>query len=530
MSKERLGELIQSASARGLLASDATPDYVERPWPIVLMTGIAAWLSAIPLVVGIYLMFGDSLTKGPLIYVLGATFIGATVIFLRSLDPSKFLEQLGLPALLVGGAMLAFGLYRDMPPAAAAAVLTLVIVCVTWLVPYNWLRVLLGALACASFMMIMTDDDGYRSIIPTLGGVYVALIIWLASMMLLDAELTASIRPGDLLALESVSIGWGAMILLVLTTSSGPSFLVGASLDHLRSIGSGSLGLHDTLPNALSMVMAVGGAGWLAYRWPASRAPHILAGAALLVAISCLSSTLGGALAVLAICITSGRWRLALGSAVAATWIAGSFYYDLTLPLSTKAVVIAGLGTTFGLLAWMNWRRPQPAASAPIEVRTDSPWRQAGIAVALAATLICANGAIWQKENLISTGRPIFMALAPVDPRSLMQGDYMALNFDMPALDNAKLNTARRIKVVAKVDARNVAIMQGIDTGKPVAPDEILIELLHTGGGLRPATDAWHFKEGEGERWAKARYGEFRIDGQGRALLVGLRSANLEKL
>ena len=122
------------------------------------------------------------------------------------------------------------------------------------------------------------------------------------------------------------------------------------------------------------------------------------------------------------------------------------------------------------------------------------------------------------------------MALAPVDPRSLMQGDYMALNFDMPALDNAKLNTARRIKVVAKVDARNVAIMQGIDTGKPVAPDEILIELLHTGGGLRPATDAWHFKEGEGERWAKARYGEFRIDGQGRALLVGLRSANLEKL
>jgi len=43
-------------------------------------------------------------------------------------------------------------------------------------------------------------------------------------------------------------------------------------------------------------------------------------------------------------------------------------------------------------------------------------------------------------------------------------------------------------------------------------------------------TDAWYFKEGEAERWAAARYGEFRVDANGKALLVGLRGPKLEKL
>ena len=46
--------------------------------------------------------------------------------------------------------------------------------------------------------------------------------------------------------------------------------------------------------------------------------------------------------------------------------------------------------------------------------------------------LAVANAGIWQKETLIANGRPIYIELAPVDPRSLMQGDYMALAFPLP--------------------------------------------------------------------------------------------------
>src|SRR5690606_9942359 len=39
------------------------------------------------------------------------------------------------------------------------------------------------------------------------------------------------------------------------------------------------------------------------------------------------------------------------------------------------------------------------------------------------------NYAIYAKERVIRDGDVVFLELAPVDPRSLMQGDYMALRF-----------------------------------------------------------------------------------------------------
>jgi uncharacterized membrane-anchored protein len=43
-------------------------------------------------------------------------------------------------------------------------------------------------------------------------------------------------------------------------------------------------------------------------------------------------------------------------------------------------------------------------------------------------------------------------------------------------------------------------------------------------------TDAWFFAEGEESRWSRARFGEFRVGAEGKALLVGLRGERLETL
>ena len=43
-------------------------------------------------------------------------------------------------------------------------------------------------------------------------------------------------------------------------------------------------------------------------------------------------------------------------------------------------------------------------------------------------------------------------------------------------------------------------------------------------------TDAWFFKEGEARRWAVARFGEFRVDPDGNAMLITLRAKNLQEL
>ena len=50
MSRERVQSLVQAAITRGLLPPTArAPGLDSRPWPIVLLTGLGAWLAALPL-------------------------------------------------------------------------------------------------------------------------------------------------------------------------------------------------------------------------------------------------------------------------------------------------------------------------------------------------------------------------------------------------------------------------------------------------------------------------------------------------
>jgi uncharacterized membrane-anchored protein len=84
--------------------------------------------------------------------------------------------------------------------------------------------------------------------------------------------------------------------------------------------------------------------------------------------------------------------------------------------------------------------------------------------------------------------------------------------------------------VVAQRDAHDVATVVRLHRGEPLAANELRIELTPAGGDWVLVSDAWSFAEGEGARWQAARYGEFRVDADGRALLVGLRGANRERL
>ena len=233
--------------------------------------------------------------------------------------------------------------------------------------------------------------------------------------------------------------------------------------------------------------------------------------------------------------MAGARWRVAAAAGVAAAWIIGAFYYQLSWPLADKALLLAGAGAALGALAWVAARRtPASSALAPATVSPLTHGKtQAGMALGALLVLAVANFGIWQKESLIAHGQPVFVALAPVDPRSLMQGDFMALRFAIPSEGADAMHDgagARRPHVVARRDARGIATLQRLDSGEPLAADELRIELSPKNGGWVLVTDAWFFKEGEAERWAKAKYGEFRVGAGGRALLVGLRGAELQKL
>jgi uncharacterized membrane-anchored protein len=146
--------------------------------------------------------------------------------------------------------------------------------------------------------------------------------------------------------------------------------------------------------------------------------------------------------------------------------------------------------------------------------------------------LVLVDRAIYDKEQLLAEGRVVFLELAPVDPRSLMQGDYMALRFRIA--EGTEALTASDVPatgtMVASVDARSVATFERLDNGEPLRANEVRMQYRVREGQVKFATNAFFFEEGSASLYESAKYGEFRVDDDGALLLTGLRGPNLQRL
>jgi uncharacterized membrane-anchored protein len=148
------------------------------------------------------------------------------------------------------------------------------------------------------------------------------------------------------------------------------------------------------------------------------------------------------------------------------------------------------------------------------------------------AMLAFVNWGIYGRERLVTDGRIVLLQLAPVDPRSLMQGDYMRLNFEVA--DQAFPFSRRRElsdgHVVVGIDAHNVGRFRRFADGKPLAADEVALRYRVRGGQPNFATNAFFFEEGQAKSYENARYGEFRVARDGEMILTGLRDERFRKL
>ncbi len=154
------------------------------------------------------------------------------------------------------------------------------------------------------------------------------------------------------------------------------------------------------------------------------------------------------------------------------------------------------------------------------------------IAATALIVLAVANVDVYRKEQLLATGGTVLLELAPIDPRSLLQGDYMALRFR--ALDDAFGAGAGELpadgRLVLGVDTDSVGTFRRFDDGTPLEAGEVLMRYRVRGGTPKLSTDAFFFQEGHAEYYAPARYGEFRVAADGEALLVALRGPDREVL
>lgn len=146
-------------------------------------------------------------------------------------------------------------------------------------------------------------------------------------------------------------------------------------------------------------------------------------------------------------------------------------------------------------------------------------------------TLILAffNYSIVEKEDIKNHGETVYLKLAPVDPRSLMQGDYMRLGYDIARHISV---TDRRPSgtIVIQADAKGVGQFVRLHNGEPLKTGEKLVP--YTSQFKRPfiIPDAFFFQEGKATQYSKAAYGIFKFKGPFERILIGLADSSFTPL
>ncbi len=146
----------------------------------------------------------------------------------------------------------------------------------------------------------------------------------------------------------------------------------------------------------------------------------------------------------------------------------------------------------------------------------------------LLLVLVSVNLSMMKKEKTLAQGRTMLLELAPVDPRSLIQGDYMILRYRI-AENVAKEKLRDKGCIVVSLDSNNIAKFIKIHGGEKLQEGECLL-FYRNRGGLRLGAESFCFQEGDARLYSQAKYGELKTDETGASVLVGLRGKDFETL
>lgn len=152
------------------------------------------------------------------------------------------------------------------------------------------------------------------------------------------------------------------------------------------------------------------------------------------------------------------------------------------------------------------------------------------IMVVLSVFVLAAlNYGIYEKEQIKKHGETLLLELAPVDPRSLMQGDYMRLRYaierNVPVQKLA--SHQKRGYIVTRLDKNNVAQFVRLYKEEDLAAGEKLLRFHRQRyDSIRIVPDSFFFQEGHAKYYENAKYGVFKFGSSGKHLLISLADKN----
>lgn len=138
------------------------------------------------------------------------------------------------------------------------------------------------------------------------------------------------------------------------------------------------------------------------------------------------------------------------------------------------------------------------------------------------AILLFICYSIWNNEKIYQLEENYLLELAPVDPRSLLQGDYMELNYKIA--QHRISDNLRDGFIIAKIKDRNLLVFQRAQKDMtPIVDGEIALAFQRNNRSrIQLGIESYFFQEGNGEQFQQAIYGSIKVDKNGKCMLVNL--------
>lgn len=141
------------------------------------------------------------------------------------------------------------------------------------------------------------------------------------------------------------------------------------------------------------------------------------------------------------------------------------------------------------------------------------------------------NWEIFKKENILKKEQIILLELAPIDPRSFLQGDYMNLNYAVSQKSESEKIPKRGFLVIQIGEDGVGKKIRFQEFPTPVAKDEHIIKYYSSNKfQIRIGAESYFFQEGEREKFSEAKYGGLKVADDGTGLLIGVYDENRKRI
>ena len=158
--------------------------------------------------------------------------------------------------------------------------------------------------------------------------------------------------------------------------------------------------------------------------------------------------------------------------------------------------------------------------------------RQKGyLVMIISLTLLVLIGLIVKHQWHLTHAKSIFVELVPVDPRSILQGDYMALRYNLVlrAGGLGQFENSGHVLSYVQLDQQQRIRLTTL-TPQAQAQPLWLKNPTNQVQDLYPAANSFLFAEGLADCYAQATHAELKVNAEGRAMLVNLTADDLQPL